>query len=136
MSDKMRIGVIIRNQSYLNQCVDGLNFLQKEQSQAKLAVESIKIGNANSSLYDLLKVVDEFSSTVDVLIVASGLANHLPGLIDGYLHYDMQNDQLCVIGVAFSDEERDRYGQFASRNIVIIPDTRLISSGLEEFPFI
>ena len=121
-----RIGIMVGSDSDLQQCLEGLRFLKSAQNE-KLAKVSFVITNSihknfSRVVINLLKAVYE----VDVLIVGAGWANHLTGICDSFLRYELKNKKIPVIGVAFEDKSDASNTQIAILSITRIPGTQAI----------
>ena len=119
-----RIAVLIGSNSDLPQCKEGLEFLQSMNDKGEVEVEVItaSIHRNTDFVLDFLK---ETNNRIDVLIAGAGMANHLTGVCDAYLRYNLKNTGTIVVGVAFgSNNSEDVWA--AKLSITRVPGTQVV----------
>ncbi|MDO8667694.1 MAG: AIR carboxylase family protein [bacterium] len=127
---KIRILVIVGSKSDLPQCKDGLAELTKQVSQglAEVTVLVMSCHRHTEKLLARLRMVSATDS-VDFIIAAAGKAAALPGVADSYLRYELKNDKVRVIGVAFTSGNDNTDNLAAALSITQVPGTQVIFAG-------
>lgn len=125
---KRKIVIMIGSDSDLPQCVEGLKFLKQTYKDGKIFdVEVITASIHRNTDYVLEKLIKISElGDVDAIITGAGWANHLTGVVDAYLRYGIGDKKVCVIGVAFEDEENFTHSQAALLGISEVPGTQVV----------
>jgi hypothetical protein len=128
---KRRIAVIIGSKSDLPQCLEGLLVLEKacKAGEIELVNGGIIISSvhrATTATLHLIKGLSESVQPPDVLITGAGRANHLTGMADAYLRYDLRDRRVLVVGVGFDDPVNPRYTQAAELSVSEVPGTQVV----------
>ena len=134
MSQKRKIVVIVGSKSDLPQCRLGLTILKGDIERG--AIEDVRVIVAsihrNSAFLldgqDAAGVLRQLSETgdTDVIISAAGWANHLTGMIDAYLRYNIGDDKIVVVGEAIEDVSNEKHTQAAMLSISEVPGTQVV----------
>jgi len=127
-SEPRRILVIVGSNSDLPQCGAGLEVLQDSQERGIVSVMCVytaSIHRNTEALFEELKKICA-AQDVDVIIAGAGWAAHLPGMIDAYLRYTLDNTHVVVVGVAFEDERNSRHTEAAKLSISEVPGTQVV----------
>lgn len=117
-----RVAIIIGSASDLKQCLEGLEFLNKQEN---LTV-SVFIRSQHRNTLDLQQLMWELPRLADVVIVGAGWANHLTGCVDAFLRYTVRTTKVPVIGVAFEDKQNSKHTRAAILSITEVPGTQVI----------
>lgn len=124
------IVVIVGSKNDLKQCVSGLNTLRDfvKQGLAKVAVYVKSIHRHTEKLLELLRALSA-EGTTDVIIAGAGKAAHLPGCVDAYLRYQLKDQNIKVVAVAFESETK-KDNKAAALSITCVPGSQVIFAGL------
>lgn len=103
---KRRIVIILGSRSDLKQCLKGLLWLQEQVDLGNIVFDIVYVRSQHRHTEQLQWLLNSFQlaegdAAVDVIIAGAGWAAVLPGCIDAYLRYHLQNTSIRVIGVAF-----------------------------------
>lgn len=124
-----RIAVILGSESDFPQCLTGLTELDKacrEQTiELPRRIRISSIHRATKSTLNWLQVLS-LRHPPDVLIAGAGWANHLTGICDAYLRYELGNTQTVVVGVAFADPDNDNHTLAAKLSISEVPGRQVV----------
>lgn len=111
---KHRIGIMIGSDSDLPQCFEGLKFLDQAVMDGKAEVVVVFTNSIHrhrkqtlKNLHALTRKSPEQTAWVDRWIIGAGKANHITGMCESELRYEMRNDSVYVIGVAFKGKTRE-----------------------------
>ena len=123
-----RIGIIIGSESDLPQCKSGLVFLAETSNVEVPFVDVASIHRNTKVVLGKLEQLHEAPpwQSVDALIVGAGWANHLSGMVDAYLRYELGNASITVYAVAFEDAKDNMHTQAARMSIIHVPGTKMI----------
>lgn len=125
-----KIAVMIGSESDLDQCESGLNYLKRMERRGKIKVTQIYIASVHRNLGTVMENIAQLiEDEVDAVIVGAGWANHLTGITDAHLRYQLRNDHIVVMGVAFEDSANDRHTQAAILSITEVPKTQVVFNG-------
>ena len=125
---KRTIAVLIGSDSDLKQCEQGLKLLQEAEANGEIKCVGVYTGSIHRNTERvLLMLTREFQlAEVDILITGAGMANHLSGMCDSYLRYQLNNVSTSVIGVAFSDAKNSINTQAAKLSVSQVPGTQVV----------
>lgn len=121
-----KIAVIVGSESDLEQCEAGLKLLHKAQAEESVLVLGCKAASIHRNTLHILNTLTDLASRIEVLIVGAGWANALTGMCDSYLRYELRNDQVVVIGVAFEDKVNPEHTAAAIASIRYVPGTQVV----------
>lgn len=123
-----RIAIIIGSDSDLPQCLLGLQYLQAAGQEGRASVEAVYTMSVHRNTAILLDELQYLSQKkrADVIIVGAGMANHLTGVCDAYLRYQLQDVLIPIIGVAFEGREPEQDIPAAVLSITRVPKTQVI----------
>lgn len=122
-----RIAVLIGSDSDLPQCKEGLEFLQSMKDKGEVGVEVLTASIHRNTDF-VLNFLKETNNRIDVIIAGAGMANHLTGMCDTYLRYNLRNTRTVVVGVAFgSNNPEDVWA--AKLSITRVPGTQVVFDG-------
>jgi len=129
----IRAAVFLGSESDFSQCVEGFQVLEKGQKKGKIEIvcvvkeKSVNVNSIhrqhNTTVRNLKKLVNK--KGVDVIIAGAGMAAHLPGMLDSILRYEMRNDHVVVMAVAFRGSSRRRTIA-ATLSITEVPGTQVV----------
>ncbi len=122
-----KIGIIIGSESDLDQCVEGLEYLNELSEAGKIEISNTIIASLHRNtkfVLDTTRVTAE--QNIDVLIAGAGWANHLTGTVDAYLRYHLKNNKVVVVGVAFEDRSNPDHTMAAILSITQVPKTQVV----------
>jgi len=135
MKKPRKIAIIIGSTSDFTQCMGAVTIL--EEAEHAKAVEIITPAFSDKFivasihrhkrylLYDTI-LPSLIQQDVTAIVCGAGWAAHLPGMVDSHLRYDLRNDTISIIGVAFDDVSNDRHTNAAILSIDDVPDTQVI----------
>lgn len=126
MENPRRIAIIIGSDSDLPQCKKGFDKLFQAFDQGRIEVVEVVTGSIHRNTEFVLAKVRSWVGKVDIIIAGAGWANHLTGTIDAYLRYELQDNQIVVIGVAFEDKKNIFHTIAAVNSIVYVPGTQVV----------
>lgn len=123
-----RIAVILGSKSDLSQCCSGLELLEAAclRGEIEMGVVISSIHRATDETLQYLRFLSREEEPPDVLITGAGWANHLTGMCDSYLRYQMRNDKIVVVGVAFEDLGNDLHTLAAKLSITEVPGNQVV----------
>lgn len=126
--EKRRIAVLVGSDSDFPQCSEGLYYLRRQQIVGQFVVIGVNTMSIHRNMCEVLEYLDQRNarSDVDVIIAGAGWAAHLPGMMDAYLGYVLNNTCISIIGVAFEDSDDVRHTLAAQLSISEVPGTRVI----------
>ena len=135
------IAVIIGSRTDLKQCGPGLQLLQDAVTTGDIelygcSVIVSSVHRMNDETIDLVRELNGLERQPDAIIVGAGMANHLTGTVDAKLRFDLQNDDISVIGVAFEDAANSVNTTAALLSIEQVPGTQVISRDETADPFV
>lgn len=121
-----KIAVMIGSDSDLPQCVTGLKYLAEAKEKGLVKVVEV----ITNSIHRNNKLVQRNLSSlaqqnIDVLIIGAGMANHLTGTCDAFLRYELENDRIIVVGVAFAGKNEIET-RIACDSIKYVPNTQAV----------
>lgn len=139
MADRERRRVVawIGSDSDLPQARDGIQFLVDADSREEIKLVSVitaSIHRHTESSLALMRWLSR-SSMCDVIVTGAGRANHLTGVLDSFLRYDLQDSEIVVVGVGFEDPKNDDYRETAYRSIRDVPGTQVVM-GDDDGPYL
>ena len=112
-----RIGIMIGSDSDLSQCAQGFNILKSAEAHGHARVVAVITNSIHRNLYDVLQNLraltcpkrgEQGEAWVNAWVIGAGWANHLTGICESYLRYNLQNDFVPVFGVAFQSDDPDK----------------------------
>lgn len=121
-----RIGIMIDSDSDLAQCSEGLEFLKKAEESGLAKVVAVITNSIHRNMKIVLQNLTIFTPMVDVWIIGAGAANHLTGTCDAYIRYQLKNDFVAVVGVAFEDKKNPLNTRAAWLSMAQVPGTQAI----------
>lgn len=134
-SKKRVIAVIVGSDSDLKQCADGLKLLKKAEEDGMAVIFGVYTASIHRNTKIVLDLLEKLEKNgVDILITGAGWANHLSGMCDAYLRYQLLNDHINVIGVAF-DDGNGKHLSAAVLSISEVPNTQVLYETREESQF-
>ncbi len=127
-----RIGVMIGSDSDLPQCLEGFKILKEAEAKRKAQVVVVFTNSIHRhrkvtlrNLKTLTRQSTDDKAWVDVWVIGAGKANHLTGMCESELRYEMRNDSVHVIGVAFKGKTREAT-LAAILSIIQVPGNQVI----------
>ncbi|MDD5527422.1 MAG: AIR carboxylase family protein [Patescibacteria group bacterium] len=124
----MRRGlIIIGSESDLKQCRGGLQWILKNPEQ--IIVEKIHVASQHRHTLRVQRILTDIWSRrerPDFIILGAGWANHLTGCGEAFLRYQLRDDKITAIGVAFEDLKNPLHTQAAILSITQVPGTKVI----------
>lgn len=126
MTEKRRIAVLIGSDSDLPQCLKGFKLLKNAAQDCGIEIVDIVTASIHRNKNTVLETVNDWIGQVDVIITGAGWANHLSGMVDSHLRYDMHDQTITVIGVAFEDKTNPYHTLAAMHSIKYVPGTQVV----------
>lgn len=121
-----KIAVIIGSVNDLPQCLKGLNLLKEAENKGEIEV-CLYVSSIHRNHDETITLVKSLqASGINFIITGAGCANHLTGIVDSYLRYELRDDKIIVIGVAFEDEEDAENTRAAILSMTRVPKTQVI----------
>lgn len=125
-----RIALILGSKSDLSQCCNGLELLEAARLRGEIemfhGVVISSIHRATDETLKHLRFLSRDEELLDVLITAAGWANHLTGMCDSYLRYELYNRRIVVAGVALEDFNNPRHALAAELSITEVPSHHVV----------
>lgn len=137
MTRPRKIAIIVGSTSDFRQCMTAVPILKAAEKIGKIEViapildDKIIVASIHRHKSYLLSEVIPYliSQGVTAIICGAGWAAHLPGMVDSHLRYDLRNDTVSVIGVAFDDTNNPMHTIAAMLSISDVPGTHVIFDG-------
>ena len=131
---RRKIALVVGSDSDFTQCIDAAKYLEKlekndlikiisPEDSGKVIVASIH-RHKKYWLDELLPFL--IKEEVNVIVCGAGWAAHLPGMIDSHLRYDLRDDKIVIVGVAFADNTNIQHTNAAILSISDVPGTQVI----------
>lgn len=132
-----RIVAWIGSDSDLPQARDGIRFLVDADSRGEIELVSVVTASIHRHTLRSLARMREYSvnRTCDVVVAGAGRANHLTGVLDSFLRYDLQDPTIVVVGVGFEDPSNPDFVETAYRSIRDVPGTQVVMED-DDGPFL
>jgi hypothetical protein len=125
-NEMRKVAVIIENENYLPQCLEGLKYLKANSLKAwTIGVDYCRYPQDAKSLEELLYFFHK--SGVDVIVVASKGLNGLAIFCDAFLRREMNNMATTVVAAILTDDQRN-YPNLMKMKTEEFPDTQVIFS--------
>jgi phosphoribosylcarboxyaminoimidazole (NCAIR) mutase len=125
-----RIALILGSKSDLPQCCKGLELLEAARLRGEIemsrGVVVSSIHRATDETLKHLRFLSRDEESLDVLITAAGWANHLTGMCDSYLRYELYNSRIVVVGVALEDLDNNCHTLAAKLSITEVPGNQVV----------
>lgn len=128
----IRVAIFLGSKSDLSQCVEGLKIFRRAIMNG--SVEIVRVvergyiiinsihRHHQTAVINLKKLV---AMGVDVIVVGAGKAAQLPGMLESILRYEMRDNHVRIIAVAFKGKTR-KSNQAALRSIDEVPGNQMI----------
>ena len=138
MSNPRKIAIIVGSTSDFVQCETAVPILKAAENIGKIEVVTpasidtkIIVASIHRHKQYLLHGVlpDLIELGVTAIICGAGWAAHLPGMVDSHLRYDLKNDTISIIGVAFDNVHNPMHTIAAMLSISDVPGTQVIFDG-------
>lgn len=137
MKTPRRIAIILGSTSDFAQCRKAIPILKNAENTGKIELitpkkeDKIIVASIHRHKNYLLHKVLPYliEQGVTVIICGAGWAAHLPGMVDSHLRYDLRNNTVSVIGVAFEDVNQPIHTIAAMLSITDVPSTNVIFDG-------
>lgn len=135
---RRRIAVMVGSDSDLPQCLAGLKHLSQAEDKGQIEVVEVNTMSIHRNLVPAIEYLEKRDGLrdIDVIIAGAGWAAHLPGMLDAYLGYGLNNTHTSIIGVAFEDPADERHTLAAELSISEVPGTRVIHHDAIGGPFV
>jgi len=134
MTRPRKVAIIVGSTSDFTQCTEAVTILANAEQTGKIKVitpapnDKFIVASIHRHKDYLLNTVLPLliERGVTAIICGAGWAAHLPGMVDSHLRYDLGNDTISVIGVAFDDANYNRHTDAAILSISEVPGTQVI----------
>lgn len=123
-----RVAVIFGSRTDLNQCLAGLELIRQAAASGQIDLVDIRASSIHRATRNTLGHLEDLSKMeppIDVLLTAAGWANHLTGVSDAFLRYELGNTRIVVVGVALEDGN-PRHSMAARLSITEVPGTQVV----------